>query len=57
MEQQKINLYLTLTEMFLKKISDGCCRVHGGGFAGVIMCALPKRFVDEYIQFISAYAG
>lgn len=56
-KEQKINLYLTLTEMFLKKISDGCCRVHGGGFAGVIMCALPKRFVDEYIQFISAYAG
>jgi galactokinase len=33
----------------------GCCRVHGGGFAGVIMCVLPKERVAAYIDFISRY--
>jgi galactokinase len=35
--------------------SGGCCRVHGGGFAGVIMCILPKERVASYIDFISRY--
>jgi galactokinase len=35
--------------------SCGCCRVHGGGFAGVIMCVLPKERVEAYIDFISHY--
>lgn len=55
--EQKVTLCLTLTELFLKEIGDGCCRVHGGGFAGVIMCVLPKKFTDTYIKFITAYVG
>lgn len=55
--EQKVALALALTELFLKRIGDGCCRVHGGGFAGVIMCVLPKQFTEEYIQYISAYVG
>jgi galactokinase len=34
---------------------SGCCRIHGGGFAGVIMCVLPKERVTAYIDFISRY--
>ncbi len=56
-KEQKISLALALTEQFLNKIGDGCCRVHGGGFAGVIMCAVPKQYTEEYVAFISKYFG
>lgn len=55
--EQKINLYLALTEIFLKKIGKGACRVHGGGFAGVIMTVLPIQYLDEYICYMSNYVG
>ena len=56
-KEQKINLYLTLTELFLKRIGKGACRVHGGGFAGVIMAVVPVEYTDAYMDFISDYAG
>lgn len=56
-KEQKINLFLTLTEIFLKKIGKGTCRVHGGGFAGVIMTVLPSQYSDEYVRFMSNYVG
>ena len=40
-KEQKITLSLALTKLFLNKIGAGICRVHGGCFAGVIMCVLP----------------
>ena len=55
--EQKINLYLVLTERFLTKIGSGACRVHGGGFAGVIMTVLPMEYSEEYIRFMSRYVG
>ena len=55
--EQKVTLVLALTELFLKQIGDGCCRVHGGGFAGVIMSVIPARLAAAYIQYISAYVG
>lgn len=55
--EQKVALTLALTELFLKRIGDGCCRVHGGGFAGVIMSVIPMQFADAYTQYISAYVG
>ena len=55
--EQKVALALALTELFLKRINDGGCRVHGGGFAGVIMSVIPMQFADAYIQYISAYVG
>lgn len=56
-KEQKVSLYIVLTEMFLKRIGCGACRVHGGGFAGVIICVLPKKYADEYVHYISAYVG
>ena len=55
--EQKISLCLAMTELFLKEIGDGCCRVHGGGFAGVIMCAVPVKYTEAYIRFMSGLAG
>lgn len=56
-KEQKINLCLALTKIFLKKIGKGTCRVHGGGFAGVIMTVLPVQYLDEYINYMSNYVG
>lgn len=56
-KEQKISLCLTLTQQFIQKTGDGCCRVHGGGFAGVIAAMIPKEVVKEYVTFISRYVG
>lgn len=54
---QKITLALALTRLFLNKIGKGVCRVHGGGFAGVIMCVVPKEETEHYVQYMSEYMG
>lgn len=56
-QEQKVSLCLALTEIFLKELGDGCCRIHGGGFAGVIMCVLPKQAVHAYTRFMETYVG
>ncbi|MDE6918382.1 MAG: galactokinase, partial [Lachnospiraceae bacterium] len=56
-KEQKITLTLALTELFLKEIGDGVCRVHGGGFAGVIMCLIPLAEADRYVDYIAKYVG
>lgn len=33
-------------------IKVGVCRVHGGGFAGVIMVILPLDDIEEYVEFM-----
>lgn len=55
--EQSVSVMLALTELFLAKIGKGACRIHGGGFAGVIMCILPREAADVYREYISAYAG
>ncbi|WP_312371463.1 galactokinase [Lachnoclostridium sp.] len=54
-KDQKINLALALTEIFIKKIGDGSCRIHGGGFAGVIMSIIPKAETSNYIEYMSKF--
>lgn len=56
-QTQGISVALALTEIFLEKKGKGVCRVHGGGFAGVIMAMLPNDIVDEYIEYIEAAIG
>ena len=55
--EQKVTRALALTELFLEKIKDGACRVHGGGFAGVILCILPKEKLPAYVDYISGFVG
>lgn len=55
--EQKITLTLALTRLFLDKIGAGICRVHGGGFAGVIMCVVPKDRTQDYVSYIAQYVG
>ncbi len=56
-KEQKISLTLALTQLFLNKIGKGVCRVHGGGFAGVIMSLVPLEEADNYVKYISKYVG
>jgi len=56
-QEQKITLSLALTKLFLNKIGAGICRVHGGGFAGVIMCVLPVKDADDYVEYMAQYVG
>ena len=56
-EEQPIPMALALTELYLRRIGAGVCRLHGGGFAGVIMCVLPKEKTAGYVDYISGYFG
>lgn len=56
-QEQKISLVLALTDLFLKKLGRGVCRIHGGGFAGVIMCIVPQVETANYISYISKFVG
>ena len=55
--EQSIPLALALTEIFLRRVGAGVCRLHGGGFAGVIMCAVPKANTAAYVDYMAGYFG
>ena len=56
-QEQGISIALALTELFIAKKGRGACRVHGGGFAGVIMAMIPNDLVDEYTEYIENATG
>ena len=56
-QEQGISIALALTEMFIAEKKRGACRIHGGGFAGVIMAMLPNDPVDEYVAYIEKAMG
>lgn len=56
-QEQGISIALALTELFIAEKQKGACRVHGGGFAGVIMAMLPNELVDEYVEYIDGALG
>lgn len=56
-QEQGITVALALTELFIKEKGRGACRVHGGGFAGVIMAMIPNDLVDEYVEYIEEALG
>lgn len=56
-EEQSITCALALTELFLKQINGGACRVHGGGFAGVIAAFIPKEHTEEYCRYMDHALG
>jgi galactokinase len=56
-KEQKMALALALTETYLKEIGAGACRVHGGGFSGVIASIVPKAKTEDYIKYMSKFVG
>ena len=55
--EQGITVALALTERFLGEKNAGATRVHGGGFAGVIMTMIPEEYSQEYISYMEKYIG
>ena len=56
-KEQPVTVALALTEVYLKKLGRGVCRVHGGGFAGVIMALVPHDDTDGYIAYMEKHMG
>lgn len=56
-QEQSITCALALTELYLQKIQAGACRVHGGGFAGVIAAFLPKEHTKDFCTYINKALG
>ncbi|WP_333649154.1 galactokinase [Lacrimispora sp.] len=56
-QEQGVSIALALTELFLEEKGKGVCRIHGGGFAGVIMTLLPDELAGEYISYIEKALG
>lgn len=55
--EQGITVALALSERFLKEKNVGATRVHGGGFAGVIMAMVPEKYSDEYVAYMDKFLG
>ncbi len=60
-DEQPIAVCLALTEQFIKthctEAKPGACRVHGGGFAGVIQAFIPDSLVPEYTAYMNKALG
>ena len=56
-QEQGITVALALTELFIAGKKQGACRIHGGGFAGVIMAVLPNEITEEYISYMETALG
>lgn len=57
-KKQAIPVILALTQDYIDSNNvKGSCRVHGGGFAGVIMTILPKDDSGKYMRYIKKYVG
>ena len=56
-QEQGIPVALALTEIFIKKIGRGACRVNGGGFAGVIQAFIPDEQAEEYAAYMDKALG
>ena len=56
-EEQGITVALAYTELFLRAKGVGACRVHGGGFAGVIMAMIPSALGAEYTAYMEGLLG
>lgn len=56
-QEQGIPVALALTEIFIKKIGRGACRVNGGGFAGVIQAFIPDEHAEEYAAYMDKALG
>lgn len=56
-QEQGITVALALTELFIAEKRRGACRIHGGGFAGVIMAMLPNDLVEQYVSYMEKALG
>jgi galactokinase len=56
-KNQSVSVSLALTEIFLSRNNlqnKAACRIHGGGFAGVIQVFLPAKMTEAYARWMLA---
>ena len=56
-EVQNITCALALAETYLADIPESACRVHGGGFAGVIAAFVPKSETENFCTYMNTALG
>ncbi len=58
-DEQPVAVCLALTEHFIKTRIPGkaACRIHGGGFAGVIQAFIPSEYENEYRAYMEKALG
>lgn len=56
-EEQSISCALALAETYLENVPDSACRVHGGGFAGVIAAFVPKEETEKFCAYMNRMMG
>ena len=54
-DEQGLSLALAVSERLLRGV--GAWRVHGGGFAGTILCFMPEDYRDRYKDGVEAVFG
>ncbi|WP_017812978.1 galactokinase family protein [Paenibacillus shenyangensis] len=54
---QSMAIALAITEIYLQDIGGGACRLHGGGFAGVILAVIPNEHAAGYRALIEKTLG
>lgn len=54
---QTITAALAMAENYLENIPGSACRVHGGGFAGVIAAFVPKAETAGFCEFMNRVLG
>ncbi len=52
-QSQNISVSLALAEEYLRDIPESACRVHGGGFAGVIAVFLPQQETEGFCAYMN----
>ncbi|MBP9873790.1 MAG: hypothetical protein KBC60_07115 [Haliscomenobacter sp.] len=55
--EQGVTLALALSDLYISRLGEGACRVHGGGFAGTIQAFLPTRAVPAYVGLMEPVFG
>ncbi len=56
-QEQTISYALALAETYLDAIPGSACRVHGGGFAGVIAAFVPKAETAGFCNYMNRVLG
>lgn len=54
---QDMAVSLAVTGRFIKEKGRGASRVHGGGFAGTILCFIHRNDTNDYIDLIEKVTG
>ncbi len=55
--EQGVTLALALSDLYINRLGEGACRVHGGGFAGTIQAFLPTQAAPAYTDLMEPVFG